>query len=174
VANDVASPHRSLVAAVVALSLAGCGHLNPAVQYREAARQLRFSLDRVEPHLELAFPLEQSRLKLNVAIGVENPSDLGLRARGLEGVLKLDAQGAEHTLGIIALPEGVSLPSRGRSTLKMEMRFGYADIKASWPVLSAVVFRQEPATWLLDGQAQLDYLGVAVTVPVHVTRDSGR
>ena len=73
--------------AVLALPLGtlGCVALNPAIRYQEAARQLRFSLDRVEPKLELAFPLEESRLRLRLEVGVDNPTGQALRTREVSG-----------------------------------------------------------------------------------------
>ena len=72
---------KRLLALSALVLLAGCDALNPALQYQEAARQLRFSLDRVEPQVELAFPLEQSRLRLRLDVGVDNASDVRLRTR---------------------------------------------------------------------------------------------
>jgi LEA14-like dessication related protein len=165
---------RGLWALPAVVLLLGCEALNPALRYEEAARQLRFTLDRVEPHVELAFPLEQSRLRLKLEIGVENPSDQALRTRRVGGSLQLNAQGADHALGTVNFPEGASIAAKGRSTLRMEVSFGYSDLKAAWAPLSAVVFRQERATWRLEGQAMFDVLGIEFAVPLHIRRESGR
>lgn len=154
--------------------LVGCEALNPALRYEEAARQLRFSLDRVEPQVELAFPLEQSRLRLRLEVGVDNPSDQRLRTRRVSGDLRLSAQGADHALGSVSFPEGADLVPRGRSTLKVDVTLGYGDLKTAWGPLSGAVLRREPATWGLNGEARFEVLGIEFGVPFRTRKDSGR
>lgn len=163
---------RWLVLAPVVL-LAGCDALNPALQYQEAARQLRFSLDRVEPRIDLAFPLEQSRLRLRLDLGVGNPTDVRLRTRRVAGALRLVAQGADHAVGTVAFPEGMDLAPKGRSTLKAELSFGYGDLKTVWGPLSGAVLRHEPATWTLAGEARFEVLGIEFGVPFQTRTSSG-
>jgi hypothetical protein len=163
---------RWLVLAPVVL-LAGCDALNPALQYQEAARQLRFSLDRVEPRIDLAFPLEQSRLRLRLDLGVDNPTDVRLRTRRVAGALRLVAQGADHAVGTVAFPEGMDLAPKGRSTLKAELSFGYGDLKTVWGPLSGAVLRHEPATWTLAGEARFEVLGIEFGVPFQTRTSSG-
>ena len=164
---------RVLCVSVVGLFLLACDTLNPALRYEEAARQLRFSLDRVEPQVELAFPLEQSRLRLKLDIAVDNPSDQRLRTRRVGGSLYLKAREVEHALGAVAFPEGADIAPRGRSTLRVEVSFGYGDLKAAWAPLSAAVFHHERATWRLDGQARFEILGIEFGVPLRVSKGSG-
>ncbi len=156
------------------LLLTGCEAINPALRYEEAARQLRFTLDRVEPQVDLAFPLEQSRLRLRLEIGVDNPSDQRLRTRRVSGDLKLAVQGQDHALGAVAFPEGADLAPKGRSTLKVDLTFGYAQLKAAWNPLSRAVLRHDQATWSLEGTARFEVLGIEFGVPFRVRRDSGR
>lgn len=163
---------RWLVLAPVVL-LAGCDALNPALQYQEAARQLRFSLDRVEPRIDLAFPLEQSRLRLRLDLGVDNPTDVRLRTRRVAGALRLVAQGADHAVGTVAFPEGMDLAPKGRSTLKAELSFGYGDLKTVWGPLSGAVLRHEPATWTLAGEARFEVLGIEFGAPFQTRTSSG-
>jgi hypothetical protein len=159
---------------LVALFTMGCDALNPAVRYQEAARQLRFSLDRVEPRLELAFPPEQSRVRLLLEVGVDNPSDQRLRTRSVRGDLRLTAQGGEQALGSVSFPEGADIAPQGRSVLKVEVTFRYADLKSAWGPLSGAVLRQEPATWRLAGEARFTVLGVEFGVPFRTQKESGR
>lgn len=163
---------RWLALAPVVL-LAGCDALNPALQYQEAARQLRFSLDRVEPRIDLAFPLERSRLRLRLDLGVDNPTDVRLRTRRVAGDLHLVAQGGDHALGTVAFPEGMDLAPKGRSTLKAELTFGYGDLKAAWGPLSGAVLRHESATWTLAGEARFEVLGIEFGVPFRTRTSSG-
>lgn len=159
---------------VGAVLLLGCEGINPALRYEEAARQLRFSLDRVEPRLELAFPLEQSRLRLRLEVGVDNPSDQRLRTRRVSGELRLNSQGAEHGLGMVSFPEGADLAPKGRSTLQVDLTFAYADLKTAWRPLSQAVLRHEPATWSLAGEARFEILGVEFGVPFRTHRGTSQ
>lgn len=159
--------------ALPVLLLLGCEGLNPAVVLQEAARQLRFSLDRVEPRLELAFPLENSRLHLGLVVGVENPSGQRLKARSLSGDLALTQGGVRSPLGKVTFPEGLDLQPKGRGTVKAELSFGYRELKAAWDPLSRAVVRKEAATWHLDGEAQLEAFGIPFRAPFHATKGSG-
>ena len=154
--------------------LLGCEALNPALRYEEAARQLHFTLDRVDPQLELAFPLEQSRLRLHLDVGVDNPSDQRLHTRRVGGNLRLAVQGAEHALGSVSFPEGADIAPKGRSNLKVEVTLGYGDVKTAWGPLSAAVLRHEPATWSLAGEARFEILGLEFGVPFSTRKESGR
>lgn len=153
--------------------LAGCDAVNPALRYQEAARGLRFSLDRVEPHLDLAFPLERSRLRLRLDVGVDNPSDQRLRTRRVTGNLGLSSRGRDHALGTVSFPEGADLAPKGRSTLKVEVSLGYGDLKEAWGPLSGAVLRQEAATWTLAGEARFEVLGIEFGVPFRTSQSSG-
>jgi LEA14-like dessication related protein len=152
----------------------GCGAINPALRYQEAARQLRFTLDKVEPRVELAFPLDQSRLILRLEVGVDNPTDQHLRTRRVAGDLKLNAQGGDHALGSVSFPEGADLLPKSRSALKVEVALGYADLKSAWGPLAGAVQRHEPATWSLAGEARFEVLGIEFGVPFSTRKESGR
>lgn len=165
---------RRLWALPALVLLVGCEAINPALRYEEAARQLRFTLDRVEPHVELAFPLEQSRLRLRLEVGVDNPSDQRLRTGSVRGDLALNAQGTDHPLGSVSFPEGADILPGGRSVLRVDVVFGYADLKAAWGPLSGAVQRREPATWSLNGEARFEVMGIAFGVPFRTRRESGR
>ena len=152
----------------------GCAAINPALRYEEAARQLRFSLDRVEPRVELAFPLEQSRLIIQLDVGVDNPTDQRLRTRRVVGDLKLNAQGGDHALGSVSFPEGADILPKGRSVLKVDVALGYGDLRSAWGPLAGAVQRHEPATWSLAGEARFEVLGIEFGVPFSTRRESGR
>jgi LEA14-like dessication related protein len=152
----------------------GCNAINPAMRYEEAARQLRFTLDRVEPDIELAFPLEQSRLRLRIEVGVDNPTDQRLRTRRVSGNLSLNAQGSDLALGTVSFPEGADIAPKSRSILKVEVILGYGDLKTAWSPLSGAVLRQEPAIWNLSGEGRFEVLGVEFGVPFHTSKASGQ
>jgi hypothetical protein len=154
--------------------LMGCDALNPALQMQAAAQQLRFTLDRVDPQIELAFPLDRSRLRIRLDLGVDNPTEVRLQTRQVSGDLRLQAQGADHAVGTVAFPEGLDLAPKSRSTLKAELSFGYGDLRAVWAPLSGAVLRHEPATWTLAGEARFEVLGIAFGVPFQTRRSSGQ
>ena len=156
------------------LLLTGCDVVNPALRYEEAARQLRFSLDRVVPQVELAFPLEQSRVRLQLEVGVDNPSDQRLRTRRVSGDLNLSAQGADYPLGNVSFPEGADIAPMGRSVLRVDVSFGYSDLKAAWGPLSGTVLHHAPATWGLTGEARFEMLGIEFGVPLRIRKESGQ
>ena len=160
--------------AVPALLLfVGCPKgLDPTAAYREAARQVRFSVERVEPSLKLALPLDQSRLVLRVTMGMENPTGTRLRARGFQGRISLDDQGSAHPLGGVGFNQGIDLPAQGRATVPVDLAFTYRELKDVWsPVSSAVKGRR--ATWRLDGTLELDVMGFPISVPVRASKGSG-
>ncbi len=157
----------------LALLPLGCSTLNPALRYEEAGRQLRFSLDRVEPKLELAFPMEQSRLRLRLDVGVENPTDQRLRTRKVSGDLRLKVRDEEHALGTVSFPEGADIAPKGRSTLRVEVLFSQRDLQAAWSPLSRAVLRHDPATWTITGEARFELLGIEFGVPFRARRESG-
>ncbi|WLT31309.1 LEA type 2 family protein [Geothrix sp. PMB-07] len=154
--------------------LVGCDALQPALRYEEAARQLRFTLDRVEPRLELAFPLEQSSLRLRLEVGVDNPSDQRLRTRQVAGALRLSAQGQDLGLGSVSFPEGADIAPKGQSVLKVDVVLNYGDLKSAWGPLSGAVLRHEYATWSLAGEARLEVVGIGFSVPFQVRKTSGQ
>jgi len=164
---------RRLLVLPALLVLVGCEALSPALKYEQAARQLRFTLDRVEPKIELAFPLERSRLRLRLEVGVDNPSDQRLRTRRVSGDLKLNAKGADHALGSVSFPEGADILPKGRSVLKVDVTLGYSDLKTAWGPLSGAVLRHEPATWSLAGEARFEVLGIEFGVPFRTSKGSG-
>ena len=154
--------------------LVGCESLNPALRYQEAARQLRFTLDRVDAKIDLAFPPERSRLRLLIDVGVDNPSDQRLRTQHVTGDLRLKAQGGDYGLGSVSFPEGADIAPGGRSALKVEVALGYDDLKTAWSPLSGAVMRHELTTWSLIGEARFDVMGVEFGVPFHTQKESGR
>lgn len=153
--------------------LVGCEALNPALRYEAAARQLRFTLDRVEPRLELALPLDQSRLRLRLDVGVDNPTGQALHTRRLSGELRLQTRGGDQALGQVTFPQGADIAAGGRSVLKVEVVLAYADLRDAWGPLAGAIQRQEPAVWTLAGEARFEALGLDFGVPFRTRKESG-
>lgn len=154
------------------LMLAGCTELNPALLYQNAARQLHFSLDRVEPSLQLAFPLEESRVGFRLVIGVDNPSQVRFRARSLGGRLALDEGTNTHAIGQIAFNQGLDLAPGTRSQMPVDLSFTYRELKQAWGPLGSAI-RGKKGTWRLDGQLQLEAFGMPFTLPIRATKATG-
>ena len=164
---------RRGIALAALLACTACDTLDPAAAYREAARNLRFSLERVEPRIELAFPLDRSRLRVRLHLGVENASSVRLVARALGGELSLQVGEGRHALGQVSFPTGLDLASHGRSETVAEFTFDYAALRAAWGPLTEAIERHKAATWRLEGEAKLDVLGFHITVPLRAAKQSG-
>lgn len=160
--------------AVPLFLMLGCEALNPVVALQAAAKKLDFRLERVEPHLELAFPLENSSLHLVLVLSVDNPSDTRVRALGLGGDLGLEVGGAAHGLGKVAFPTGFDLQPRTRGTVQADLRFSYRELKEAWGPLRKAVLEKQPATWRLTGDARIDAFGIPFTVPIRASKGSGK
>jgi len=163
---------RVWLAAPALFLLTGCAELNPARMYQEAARQLRFSLDRVEPSLQLAFPLENSRVAFRLTVGVDNPTQVRFHARSLGGRLSLEEGANTHAIGQVAFSRGLELPPGARSQVPVDLSFGYRELKQAWGPLAATLHGQK-GTWRLDGEAQIDAFGVPFTLPIRASKVSG-
>lgn len=165
---------RRALGILALLACVGCQSLDLAASYREAARNLKFHLDRVEPRLELAFPLERSRLRLRLHLGIENDSSLRLAARSLGGNLSMTVGDRTHALGLVGFPAGFDLAASHRSEAVAEIAFDYDAIKAAWGPLSEVLQHHAAATWHLEGEARLDVMGLPLTIPLRASTQSGK
>ena len=154
------------------LATTGCAELNPARLYQDAARQLRFSLDRVEPSFQLAFPLEDSRLGIRVVVGVDNPTSVHFKATGLAAQIYLDEATQSHSIGQVAFTRGIDLVANGRSQMPVDLGFSYRDLNQGWgPVNTAI--RARKGTWRVEGTLQMEAFGLPFTLPVRVVRVVG-
>jgi hypothetical protein len=164
---------RRLLPVAALLLLSGCKALDPVALYRAAARQLHFSLEKVDPKLELAFPLERSKVRLNLNLGVENRSSLRLASRVLGGKLHLDQDGVSRAIGFVSFPKGIDLAPSAKSSTGAEIALSYADLKDLWEPLMAVIQKKRGGTFRLDGEAQLDVMGFPVKVPLRASKRTG-
>ncbi len=154
------------------LLLSGCAELNPALLYQNAARQLRFSLDRVEPSLQLTFPLENSRVGFRLVVGVDNPSQVRFRARSLGGKLALEDGTQTHAIGQVTFSQGIDLAPGSRSQMPVDLSFGYRELQQAWGPLGAAI-RGRKGTWRVDGQLQLEAYGIPFAVPIRASKGTG-
>jgi len=154
--------------------MCGCGIIDPVAAYRAAAQQLHFSLERVEPKVELAFPLDQSRIRFRFEMGVRNDSNLRLHARGLNCKLSLNSADQISAIGDIGLPGGFDVAAQGKATVPLDLALTYRDLQAVWRPIMDVVQHHKPAIWKLDGTANLEALGIGFDVPIHSTKHTNQ
>ena len=143
---------------------------DPGAAYREAARQLTFSLDQVQPSLQLAYPFEQSRLGLRLTLGAENPTKIRFKARTITGGISLDSDGVSHAIGQLNFSMGVDLKPSSRTPVVVDLFFTYNDLRASWGALKSVAAGNRPGTWHLNGQVGLEVMGIPLTMPLRVQK----
>jgi hypothetical protein len=155
------------------LFLSGCKALDPVAMYREAARNLHFSLERLVPKVDLAFPLERSRIRIGLDLGIENKSSVRLVSRILGGKLHLDQEGVSRPIGFISFPRGLELAANSKRTSTAELSITYAEVKELWEPLMAVIQKKKGGTFRLDGEAELDVLGLPIKVPLRASKRSG-
>jgi hypothetical protein len=160
------------IAVPLLIAAAAC---SPVRRYQEAARSLRFSLDRVEPSLELALPLDRSRVRFEVTVGVENPSTVPFHLLSFEGGLSLETTGELKPLGQVTLLKPMDLPAGGKSQLLVALSFGYKDLADRWPELQAVLggAGERPGSWELSGTLRGEVGGITVQVPVRTRHPFG-
>ena len=145
---------------------------SPIKDYQEAARALTFHLDRVEPRLQLALPLERSQIAFRVTLGVTNPSTVPFHVVGFEGRLGLEAGGAQRAIGRIELAQPLELPAGGQGRLEAELAFTYQDLKDNWPALEAAM-SGAPGRWHLEGTLRATAYGLPLQLPVRTSRGQG-
>ena len=155
------------------LLLSGCKALDPVAMYREAARNLNFSLERIVPKVELAFPLERSRIRIGLDLGIENRSSVRFISRVLGGKLHLEQGGSSRPIGFISFPKGLELAANSKRTSTAELALTYADLRELWEPLMAVIQKRQGGTFRLDGEAELDVLGIPIKVPLRASKRSG-
>jgi len=158
------------VALPALVALAAC---SPARTYQEAARSLRFSLERVEPTLQLALPLERSRVGFDLVLRVDNPSGVAFHLRGFEGAFRLESGGQFQPLGQVSLGRALDLPAHGQAELEVNLAFTYKDLADRWPDLVAALRGERPGAWELTGTLQGVAYGIPVQVPVRTRRSFG-
>lgn len=159
------------VAALILLS--SCRALDPVALYREAARNLHFTLEKVEPKVDLAFPLDRSKIRIVLNLGAENRSSLHMASRALGGRLHLDQEGSSRPIGFVSFPKGIDLAPSAKSSTVAEIALTYADLKGLWEPLMAVIQKKQGGTFRLDGEAELDVLGFPVKVPLRASKRAG-
>ena len=155
----------------LALPLLACATAcSPVKDYREAARGLRFHLDRVEPDLKLTLP---PSVVVRVVLGVENPSSVPFHLTAFAGDLRLESQGAMHPVGHLELARPLELPAGGAARLEVEVTFSLQELRDHWGALQAAA-KGGSGTWHLEGALQAQAYGLPLTVPVRSLHPFGQ
>ena len=146
---------------------------NPVADYQAAARSLRCTLVRVEPRLQLALPLEQSRVRFRITLQVVNPSNQPFHLQGFEGAFQLESAGQMRPLGQLSLVQPLDLPARGQADLVVELVCTYQDLADRWPDLQSALRGQHPGAWDLEGTLRGTVHGFPVQLPVRTRHRFG-
>lgn len=157
---------RGWLALPVLVALAAGPACSPLPKVQAAARSLRFTVDRVEPRLQLAFPLDRTRLAIQITFTVDNPSDVAFHIKGFEGDLHLEAPSETFALGHVVLVNPLDLAPQGRATLTMAVSFAYQDLQAHWPAIQAALVPGAAGAWSLEGRLQIQAYGLSWALPV--------
>lgn len=145
---------------------------SPVRDYREAARSLRFHLDRVEPGVHLAFPLDRSRMAFRVVVGVDNPSTVPFHVLAFTGDLRLETRGADHAIGRLDLSRPLDLPPGGSGRMEVEVSFSYGDLRDNWVAIQAAA-QGGSGVWRLEGSLKAETYGFPIQFPVKSSRSFG-
>jgi len=161
---------RKVLLALPALVLATA--CNPVREYQEAARSLRFTLDRVEPSVHLALPLDRSRVAFRVVVGVDNPSTVPFHVLAFTGDLRLETRGAIHPIGRMDLARPLDLAPRDGGRMEVEVSFTYGDLRDNWVAIQAAA-QGGSGVWHLEGVLKAEARGVPISLPVRSSRGFG-
>jgi hypothetical protein len=146
---------------------------SPVQDYRSAASSLTFTLDRVEPRIHLTLPLDQSRLELDVTVGVHNPSAVPFHIQTFQGEFRLDSGSGPQPLGQLGLSRALDLPAGGDAQLEVSAQFAYRDLAQCWPALQAAARGGGSGTWELTGTLGAEVHGIPLRLPVRTRRAYG-
>ncbi len=145
---------------------------SPLKDYQDAARLLRFHLDRVEPSVHLALPLDRSRMGFRMVIGVDNPSQVPFHVLTFSGDLKLETRGAIQPIGRIELAKPLDLPAAGTGRMDAEVTFTYQELRDNWVAIQAAA-RGGSGVWHLEGTLKAEAFGLPLSFPVRTSRSFG-
>lgn len=145
---------------------------SPLRDYQEAARSLRFHLDRVEPGLRLSLPVDRSHVAFRLILGVENPSTVAFHVLAFSGELRLEAAGAPRPIGRIELATPLDLPPGGSAKLDAELTFSYGELRDNWVALQSIA-KGAPGAWHLEGTLKAETHGFNLQLPVRASRSFG-
>jgi LEA14-like dessication related protein len=139
---------------------------SPVKDYQEAARSLRFTLERVEPRVQFALPVDRSRIAFKLILRVENPSSVPFHVTSFEGALKLETlNGPVRSLGSVELSRPLELPAGGTARMETEVSFTYSELRENWAAIQSVAAGGAGA-WQVEGFLCLEAYRLPIKLPV--------
>jgi hypothetical protein len=159
-----------LLALPLLIAMPAC---TPVRDYQDAARSLTFTLDRVEPRIIPALPLDRSRLRLDLTLGVHNPSGVPFHVQSFQGEFRLDTGSGAQPLGQLGLTQALDLPAGGDAKLETSVEFQYRDMERSWPGILAAARGTGSGAWELAGTLGATVYGIPLRLPVRTRQNFG-
>ena len=149
--------------AVVTLSLSGCSTIGRALNIVNPS----YSIRNVQPHVNVALPLQASTIDFDITLGVDNPNSVGLNLARLDFGLLVNGNRLIDSVN----SDRISIPARGSSDVFLRARVGYQQIPSLFQQIVSVIQGQR-ANYQVQGNAYFDTpLGqMRFPVSVAVTR----
>ncbi len=164
-------PPLLLLPVLALVGTSGCKAL--VKPYEEALRQVHFELAGVSPSIELAFPLDRSKINLDVRILLDNGSDVPLVADQLIGTLWVQHGGEPVKVGDLSFPGSIQAKAKGRSETTLQVSLGVKDLGPSWTLLRDAYQKGGDLRWELKGSGRIKVYGIFVNTPFRVGRTQG-
>jgi len=136
-----------LTLAVVTLSLSGCSTAGRALNIVNPT----YSIRNVQPHVQLALPLQASSIDFDFTVGIDNPNSVSLNLARLDfGVLV----NGSHLIDSVS-SDRINIPARGVNDVHLRARVGYQQIPNVWQQIVNVINGQR-ANYQVQGNAYFD------------------
>ena len=136
-----------LTLAVVTLSLSGCSTAGRALNIVNPT----YSIRNVQPHVQLALPLQASSIDFDFTVGIDNPNSVSLNLARLDfGVLV----NGSHLIDSVS-SDRINIPARGVNDVPLRARVGYQQIPNVWQQIVNVINGQR-ANYQVQGNAYFD------------------
>ena len=133
--------------AVVTMSLSGCSTVGRALNIANPS----YSIRNVQPHVNVALPLQASTIDFDITLGVDNPNSIGLNLARLDfGVLV----NGNRLIDSVS-SDRISIPARASNDVFLRARVGYNQIPNLFQQIVSVVQGQR-ANYQVQGTAYFD------------------
>lgn len=152
-----------LALAAVTLSLSGCSTVASALNIVNPS----YSIRNVQPHVNIALPLQASSIDFDFLLGVDNPNSVGLNLARLDFGLLINGNRLIDSVS----SNRFTIPARGSTDVPLRARVSYQQIPNLFQQIVNVVQGQR-ANYQVQGSAYFDTpLGqMRFPVSVGVTR----
>jgi hypothetical protein len=140
----------------------------------DISKMLDVKLDRLEPKINIAIPLDRSSFDVTIYLKVENSTNNLLTAMSFVGGLELEQGGTSHYIGGISINDTISLPSKGTALFPITLNLGFNAVRNAWIPLQSAVGSNQASVWRINGSMGVRVNKVTVSVPVNLTWPMGR